>query len=110
MSDEELGSHIDNFMAKIHTDKIYIENHRGLITIPVERLRSVKTLVESRGLIAAGGITCTTLVDNIRKPAIFDTYCYTDPAHRKEALKLFKDLASVFDEIILDDFFHSLIA
>lgn len=90
MSDEELGSHIDNFMAKIHTDKIYIENHRGLI--------------------AADGITCTTLVDNIRKPAIFDTYCYTDPAHRKEALKLFKDLASVFDEIILDDFFHSLIA
>ena len=107
MTDKELGQKLDEFMSKVHTDKIYIENHRGQITIPIERLKSVKSLVESRGLIAAGGITCTSLVNNIRKPAIFDTYCYTDPAHRKEALSLFSDLASVFDEIILDDFFFT---
>lgn len=107
MTDDELGVKLDEFMDKIHTDKIYIENHRGSITIPVERLKTVKALVESRGLITAGGITCTTLVNDIRKPAIFDTYCYTDPDHRREALSLFSDLASVFDEIILDDFFFT---
>ncbi len=107
MSDEAIGNMLDEFMGKIHTDKIYIENHRGAVTIPPERLKSVKALVESRGLIAAGGITCTSLVNDIRKPAIFDTYCYTDPAHRKEALELFSELASVFDEIILDDFYFT---
>ena len=76
---EELGMKIDEFKSKIHIDKVYIENHRGSITIPVERLKSVKDIVESRNLIASGGITCTSLVNNIRKPAIFDTYCYTDP-------------------------------
>ena len=79
MTDEELGMKIDEFKSKIHIDKVYIENHRGSITIPVERLKSVKAIVESRNLIAAGGITCTSLVNNVRKPAIFDTYCYTDP-------------------------------
>lgn len=107
LTDEELGSRLDEFMSKIHTDKVYIENHRGRVTIPVDRLKKVKALVEKRGITTAGGITCTTLVNDIRKPAIFDTYCYTDPAHRKEALQLFSELASVFDEIILDDFFFT---
>lgn len=107
LSNDELAKKLDSFMAQIHTDKIYIENHRGLSTIPVSRLKEVKKLVEDRGLAAAGGITCTTLVDNIRKPAIFDTYCYTDPAHRAEYLKLISELSSVFDEIILDDFFFT---
>lgn len=106
-TNEQLSELIDSFSSQLHTDKIYIENHRGICTIPPSRLQELKGLVESKGLIAAGGITCTTLVNGIRKPAIFDTYCYTDPDHKKEYLQLISDLSSVFDEIILDDFFFT---
>lgn len=107
MTDMELSDTLDRFMENVHVDKIYIENHRGICTIPVERLKTVKAMVEEKGLAVAGGITCTTLVNNIRKPAIFDTYCYTDPAHREEYISLIGSLSSVFDEIILDDFFFT---
>lgn len=106
-TDQELEEQIDKFAASIYTDKIYIENHRGLCTIPVDRLKTVKEIVEKKNIEAAGGITCTTLVNGIRKPAIFDTYCYTDPDHREEYLRLISELSSVFDEIILDDFFFT---
>lgn len=107
MTDNQIGEKIDSFMAEIHLDKVYIENHRGIVSIPKERMRAVKAIAESRGLEVAGGITCTTLVNGIRKPSIFDTYCYTDPAHKAEQLRLISELAEVFDEFILDDFFFT---
>lgn len=107
MSNEEIQRNIDRFCSKIHLDKIYIENHRGICDIPVERLREVKALFEKNGIETAGGITYTQLVNGIRKPAYFDTYCYTDPAHRADNLRVAKELAEVFDEMILDDFFFT---
>jgi len=107
MSADEFEAVLDSFISQIHTDKIYVENHRGLCTIPVPKLKEVKEMIEKRGIKAAGGITCTSLVNGIRKPSIFDTYCYTDPSHRAEYLKLISELSSVFDEIILDDFFFT---
>lgn len=107
MSDEQISDVIDRFMSEIHLDKVYIENHRGLISIPVERMRAVKKIAESKGLEVSGGITCTTLVNGIRKPSIFDTYCYTDPVHKAEQIRLVRELAEVFDEFILDDFFFT---
>lgn len=106
-TNEQIEATMDSFISQIHTDKIYVENHRGLCTIPVSRLKEIKTMINAKGIEAAGGITCTTLVNGIRKPAIFDTYCYTDPAHKAEYLQLISELSSVFDEIILDDFFFT---
>lgn len=107
MNDEEIQEGIDRFKSKIHLDKIYIENHRGVCDISVKRLQEVKELFQKNGIITAGGITYTQLVNGIRKPAYFDTYCYTDPMHREDNLRVAKELASVFDEIILDDFFFT---
>lgn len=107
MNDEEIQEGIDRFKSKIHLDKIYIENHRGVCDISVKRLQEVKELFQKNGIITAGGITYTQLVKGIRKPAYFDTYCYTDPMHREDNLRVAKELASIFDEIILDDFFFT---
>ena len=107
ITDEEIQRGIDNFKKYTHLDKMYIENHRGKVDIPVERLRQVKALCEKNGLKTAGGITSTQFVNGIRKPSYFDTYCYTDPDHRASYLQVVRDLAVVFDEIILDDFFFT---
>lgn len=107
MTNDELQANLDRYCSKIHLDKIYIENHRGVCDIPVKRLKEVKDLFEKNGITTAGGITYTQQVNGIRKPAYFDTYCYTDPVHRADNLRVAKELASVFDEIILDDFFFT---
>lgn len=103
----EIQRGIDYFKKYIHLDKVYIENHRGVVDIPVEKLRAVKALFEKNGIETSGGITSTALINGIRKPAFYDVFCYTDPDHRAKYLEIVKDIASVFDEIILDDFFFT---
>lgn len=106
-SEEEILKGIEFFKNSIHLDKVYLENHRSVVDIPVEKMRRVKKLFNDNGIETSGGITSTVLVDGKRKPALFDSFCYTDPAHRQKYLQIVKELASVFDEIILDDFFFT---
>lgn len=106
-TEADLQRGIDFFKTHCHLDKVYIENHRGKVDVPQEKLRIAKTLFEKNGIETAGGITSTQFVNGIRKPSYYDTFCYTDPDHRKEYLRIVKELAEVFDEIILDDFFFT---
>ena len=98
---------IDFYKKHIHLDKVYIENHRGKVDIPQDKLRMAKAVFEKNGIQVAGGITSTQFVNGVRKPSYYDTFCYTDPDHRAEYLRIVKELAEVFDEIILDDFFFT---
>lgn len=107
VTDEEIKSGVEWYLQNIPLKKIYVENHRSTVDVPVKRLREIKALLESYGLTVSGGITSTVLVDGIQKPNIFDTFCYTDPRHRETYLQIVRDAASVFDEIILDDFFFT---
>lgn len=104
--DAEIQRAIDYYRQYMHLDKVYLENHRSVVDVPVQRMREVKALFEKNGIRASGGITSTGLVGE-RKPSIYDTYCFTDPAHRAEYLRIVRELAEVFDEIILDDFFFT---
>lgn len=106
-TNDEIRRGVEYYLANIPLKKVYLENHRGTTDVPVERLREIKALLESYGLTVSGGITSTVLVDDIQKPAIFDTFCYTDPRHRETYLRIVREAASVFDEIILDDFFFT---
>lgn len=103
----EIQRGIDFFKQYIPLKKVYIENHRGVVDIPVEKLQAVKAVFEKNGIETSGGITSTALINGERKPAFYDTFCYTDPAHRAKYLEIVRDIASVFDEIILDDFFFT---
>ncbi|MBQ6950852.1 MAG: hypothetical protein IJN44_05085 [Clostridia bacterium] len=105
--EKDIQKGIDFYKKHIHLDKVYIENHRGKIDISQEKLRMAKAVFEKNGILVAGGITSTQFVNGIRKPSYYDTFCYTDPDHRAEYLRIVKELAEVFDEIILDDFFFT---
>ena len=105
--DATIQKGIDFYKQYIDLKKVYVENHRGTVDIPVERLRQVKALFERNGIEVSGGITSTQLVDGVRKPSYYDTFCYTDPRHRQEYKRIVSELAQVFDEIILDDFFFT---
>lgn len=104
VSDEELQADIDSFLAYAPLEKVYLENHRANTDVSKERMQEIKAIFEKNGIQCSGGITSTIKIGE-RKPAIFDAFCYTDPIHRERYLQLIGELAEVFDEIILDDFF-----
>ncbi len=105
-SEEQLQADIDFYQTYMPLNKAYIENHRGLIEIPDEQLQMVKRVFQRNGIETSGCITTTQLVGE-RKPSIFDTPCFTDPAHRAKLVECVETAARNFDEIIFDDYFFS---
>ena len=106
-TDAEIRQEVEQYLRCVPLQKVYVENHRATTDVPVERLRQIKALLSEYGLTVSGGITSTVLVNDAQKPALFDTFCYSDPDHRNEYLRIVRELASVFDEIILDDYFFT---
>ena len=106
-SDQQIREDTEKYLQLLPLKKVYVENHRGLVDVPVSRLKEIKGILEGYGLEVSGGITSTALVDEIQKPALFDTFCYTDPRHREEYLRIVREAAEAFDEIILDDYFFT---
>ncbi len=105
LSDAEIRRGVEQYLRYLPLNKVYVENHRAKSDVPVSRLCQIKALLEEYGLTVSGGITSTALVGKEQKPSLFDTFCYTDPAHKAEYLRIVREAASVFDEIILDDYF-----
>lgn len=98
-----------NFMEKhLNLSKVYIENHRGDISLSKERLIELKGFFEGRGIQVSGGIT-PTLPASYRPgySRLFGSICYTDPESRRKFQQQVETAASVFDEIIFDDFFFT---
>ena len=88
--------------GQINVDKIYIETHRDLLIIPDATLEQVKKYFKEKGLEVGGGITFT-----INEMNNFETFCYSNPEHRKKVQEIAEHTAKQFDDFILDDFFFT---
>lgn len=88
--------------SQLHVDKIYLEIHRDRLFIEPDQMRKVISFFKNQGLKVAGGITFT-----IDESNNFETFCYSRPEHLKMAQDIIERCASLFDEIILDDFFFT---
>ncbi len=106
-TDQQIREGVEEYLRCLPLSKVYVENHRATTDVPVQRLKEIRSLLEEYGIKVSGGITSTVLVNGEPKPALFDTFCYTDPAHRAEYLRIVREAAEVFDEIILDDFYFT---
>ena len=106
VGEDEIRESIETLTKKMPLKKVYLENHRGLVDVPQVKMRAAKKAFEEYGIETAGGIT-TTVLEGERKSAILDSFCYTDPRHRERLLGVVRELAEVFDEIILDDYFFT---
>ncbi len=88
--------------SQVHVDKIYLETHRDLILVDGQVIDKVKEFFKSHGIETAGGITLTVNESNR-----YETFCYSNPEHRKKIKEIVEFTAKHFDEIILDDFFFT---
>jgi hypothetical protein len=86
----------------VKVDKIYLETHRDRIVVDQETLDKAKGFFEGKGLKVAGGITAT-----INESNQFETYCYSNPEHRRKLQEVVEFTAKNFNEITLDDFFFT---
>jgi hypothetical protein len=88
--------------GQVKVDKIYLETHRDGIILDDKTIETAKRFFEGRGVIVAGGITYT--MDEHNR---FETFCYSNPEHRKKVKDIAEITARHFDEFILDDFFFT---
>lgn len=88
--------------SQVKVDKIYLETHRDLLIVPDETLEQAKKFFQSKGVEVGGGITYT-----VNERNNFETFCYSDPEHRKLVQQIAEHTAKHFDDFILDDFFFT---
>jgi hypothetical protein len=86
----------------IKIDKIYLETFRDMITVDEQTITRAKDFFEEQGIKTCGGVTLT-----VNEPNRFQTFCYTNPEHRKRITEIIEYSAQLFDELILDDFFFT---
>jgi len=87
---------------QIKIDKIYLETHRDTLIVDDKTLQDATKFFKSKGIKVAGGITYT-----IDESNNFETFCFSNPKHRKKAQEIAEYTAKHFDEFILDDFFFT---
>lgn len=83
--------------------KVYLESYRHGISVDAAALRPIRDEFLAAGLEVGGCITTTRMS---RRQATWDiTTCFTDPAAHEVLQREVETAASLFDRIILDDFF-----
>ena len=81
----------DMISSQVHVDKIYLETHRDMVIVDEKTLEKVKKFLNSRGVKTAGGITLT--VSEMNR---FETYCYSNPEHRRKVKEIIELTARHF--------------
>jgi hypothetical protein len=90
-------------VRQVHVDKVYLETYRDAGNMVDEQtLNTAKKFFADHGVQTAGGITLTMSERNR-----FETFCYSNPEHRKTVKNIVEFTARHFDELILDDFFFT---
>lgn len=113
VSMDELKTQFEFFKQHLSFDKVYLESYRSGELASKEKLLQIKSFLESNGIEVSGGFTTTSKRGNTisgkeyKKQRLFDTFCYSDKDFRKEITEAIELTASIFDEIILDDFYFT---
>lgn len=105
----EVEENLRFFERYLYIDKVYLETHRGGEDVRREKIIEFKKLFESKGIRVSGGITTTINLpdDPVHELRIFRTFCYSNEALRDKLREIVEYTASIFDEIILDDFYFT---
>lgn len=91
--------------------KVYFETYRDGYTAGRDALAAAKKELEKEGIRVSGGITTTHFNDRTRYNEWNSaTSCYTDREAGRKMKKEFEFAASIFSEIMIDDWFFTVCA
>lgn len=97
-----LESRWNAISKNVKIDRVYLETHRDMIVAEQATIDQAKRFFQSKGVKTSGGITIT-----VNEANQFETYCYSNPEHRKKLQQVVEFTAKNFDEFLLDDFFFT---
>ncbi len=108
----EFGKRFSYIEKHVHIDKVYLETYRSNEFVGRDKIIGLKEFFESKGIKVSGGITTTggNAHDEFgfhHDEFGFVSLCYTSKEHRDRIWKVVEMTASIFDEIILDDFYFT---
>lgn len=95
-------SHIEK---NVWVDKVYLEVFGGGKFVTREHLESCAAFFREKGMEVSGGLGTSDRFSDERFGYV--SLCYTNPEHRQWLKDASELAASLFDEIILDDFFFT---
>jgi hypothetical protein len=101
---EEFGRRFDEIEKHIKVSKVYLETYRHGTKIEKDQIEKAIRFFKQRGIETSGGITTDWVDDG---EGGFNPLCYTDPAMKDMLTDVVEFTASLFDEIILDDFYFT---
>lgn len=88
----------------VKVSKVYLETYRSGMMIDSEQMEHIRDFFQSRGIETSGGITANGISD---AEGGFTSLCYTNPDTFRLLTQVVEFTASLFDEIILDDFYFT---
>jgi hypothetical protein len=103
-TDKGIGEAVD-WCRRTAVTKVYIETFRSGYLAPRETLKHAKERFLAAGFDVSGCVT-TTIVGK-RSTGWNLISCYTDPATQIRLQEIFEYTASLFDEIMIDDFWFT---
>ncbi|NLM51428.1 MAG: permease [Firmicutes bacterium] len=110
ISAEALAKQLDFFRHYCGCDKVYLEPYRDGLTVPQKQLEMIRNFFLDQGIEVSGALTTTVqnLTENDKeKQRLGGTYCYVNKNMREHLVKTVQYTASLFDEIIIDDWFFT---
>jgi hypothetical protein len=109
ITEGELLKQIEFFKRYVNPDKVYLETFRSEWASK-EQLDLCKRVFKEHGIAVSGGITTVTKdlgPEDAKRQRFYQTFCYSNQAHREHLKKVVAYTAENFDEFIIDDFFFS---
>jgi hypothetical protein len=131
---DKLEQSFQFFEKHLKCSKVYLESHRDDMDVPREKLEEMKQFFQARGIAVSGAITTTWMKTIKNKPFINETgvygsggtvfgsqpepietgykrtctmLCYTNEEELNRLADIVQFSASLFDEVIIDDFFFT---
>lgn len=106
LSDEAGIDQAIDWCKKTAVSKVYIESFRGAYWAKRETLTHARDRFRQAGIEVSGCVT-TTKVGKDTTGWKGTISCYTDPATQETLGRIFEYTASMFDEIMIDDFWFT---
>jgi len=103
-SDARLREAID-WCKRTAVTKVYIEEFRGGYTADLATLTNARDAFRAAGIEASGCVTTTRVGKD--STGWKEIACYTDPQTQEKLKSVFEYAASLFDEIMIDDFWFT---
>jgi hypothetical protein len=95
-------------LRDLHITGIFLEGRRGDTHVPPETMRPIRDYFLAKGFRVSGGIaTVPGRQFAVREDGKLGWINYQDPKSQRDLAGFFRENASVFDEIVIDDFYCS---